>query len=149
MAETHTTKRTRAAEHTGTADKAETAAPEATTESGVTQRRPESAASPAPADTGADHGLPVPVPMVGVHMRRVPMPPGPHAVAGGLAHGASSVTSSVTAMARSVAPDRESALFYGGLGALAVTGLLSWPVAAAIGTGVWVAGRAHTSKQPK
>jgi hypothetical protein len=39
-------------------------------------------------------------------------------------------------------PSTERMLYYGGLGVLATVGALEWPVAAALGVGVWVAGRA-------
>ncbi|MGY2008329.1 hypothetical protein ACW9HJ_24785 [Nocardia gipuzkoensis] len=90
-------------------------------------------ASPTPATKRA--GLPVPVPTVGVRMARVPLPPGPRTVAGGVA--------SATAAVRDRVPDRESLLYFGGLGAAAVTGVVSWPVAGAIGVGVWVAEHAR------
>ena len=38
-------------------------------------------------------------------------------------------------------PNGQRLLYYGGLGALAAFGVVDWPVAAAIGAGVWVAGR--------
>ncbi len=38
-------------------------------------------------------------------------------------------------------PSPERMLYYGGLGLLATVGALEWPVAAALGVGVWVAGR--------
>ncbi|WP_280491662.1 hypothetical protein [Nocardia asiatica] len=80
-------------------------------------------------------GLPVPVPTLGMRMAHVPLPPGPRTVAGGVA--------SVTAAVRDRVPDRESLLYFGGLGAAAVTGVVSWPVAGAIGVGVWVAEHAR------
>jgi hypothetical protein len=45
--------------------------------------------------------------------------------------------------ARANLPPRDQLLYYGGLGLLAVVGVLEWPVAAAVGAGVWVAGRAR------
>jgi hypothetical protein len=39
------------------------------------------------------------------------------------------------------APSADQLLYYGGLGALAAFGAIEWPVAAAIGAGVWVARR--------
>jgi hypothetical protein len=42
-------------------------------------------------------------------------------------------------------PPVERLLYYGGLGVLATVGVLEWPVAAAVGAGVWVAGRARTA----
>lgn len=38
-------------------------------------------------------------------------------------------------------PSTERLVYYGGLGLLAAAGALEWPVAAALGVGVWVAGR--------
>jgi hypothetical protein len=38
-------------------------------------------------------------------------------------------------------PPTSRLLYYGGLGLAAITGVLEWPVAAAAGIGVWVAGR--------
>ncbi|MBF6338210.1 hypothetical protein IU450_20270 [Nocardia abscessus] len=90
-------------------------------------------ASPPPTTKRA--GLSVPVPTLGVRMARVPLPPGPRTVAGGVA--------SATAAVRKGVPDRESLLYFGGLGAAAVTGVVSWPVAGAIGVGVWVAEHAR------
>jgi hypothetical protein len=40
-------------------------------------------------------------------------------------------------------PPTDKLLYYAGLGALAVFDLVSWPVAATIGGGVWVASRAR------
>ncbi|MGW4327882.1 hypothetical protein ACWEKR_18520 [Nocardia sp. NPDC004573] len=89
--------------------------------------------SDAPATSRAR--LRVPVPTVGMRMARVPLPPGPRTVATGV--------SSATTAVRNRVPDRESLLYFGGLGAAAVTGLVSWPVAGAIGVGVWVAEHAR------
>ncbi|TQM32798.1 hypothetical protein [Nocardia bhagyanarayanae] len=84
----------------------------------------------------AEHaGLRVPIPTVGVRMARVPLPPGSRTAADGV--------SSVTTAVLHRVPDRESMLYYGGLGAAAATGLVSWPVATAIGVGVWVAEHAR------
>ncbi|MBF6078099.1 hypothetical protein ACWEPH_09830 [Nocardia beijingensis] len=82
-------------------------------------------------------GLRVPVPTLGLRMARVPLLPGPRTVATGV--------SSATTAVRDRVPDRESLLYFGGLGAAAVTGLVSWPVAGAIGVGVWVAEHARRS----
>jgi len=43
--------------------------------------------------------------------------------------------------ARANLPPVERLLYYGGLGVMASIGFLEWPVAAAVGAGVWVAGR--------
>jgi hypothetical protein len=40
-------------------------------------------------------------------------------------------------------PPTERLLYYGGVGALAIAGILEWPVAVVAGAGVWVAGRAQ------
>ncbi|MFI6451493.1 hypothetical protein ACIBF6_08050, partial [Streptosporangium amethystogenes] len=45
--------------------------------------------------------------------------------------------------ARSFLPPPERIVYYGGLGALAVAGLIEWPVAAAIGVGTMIAQRAR------
>lgn len=42
---------------------------------------------------------------------------------------------------RTFLPPTERLLYYGGLGVMAVAGVLEWPVAAAVGAGVWVASR--------
>jgi hypothetical protein len=47
----------------------------------------------------------------------------------------------VTDAVRDNVPSREHLIYYGGLGALAAFGIVDWPVAAAIGAGVWLAGR--------
>ncbi|WP_330231029.1 hypothetical protein OHA40_00165 [Nocardia sp. NBC_00508] len=92
-----------------------------------------------PSTTGSEtatterDGLRVPIPTLGVRMTRVPLPPGPRTVAAG--------ASSATAAVRRRVPDGQSLLYYGGLGVAAAAGLVSWPVAAAIGAGVWVAER--------
>ena len=39
-------------------------------------------------------------------------------------------------------PPTERLLYYGGLGVMATVGVLEWPVAAAVGVGFWLAGRA-------
>jgi len=43
--------------------------------------------------------------------------------------------------ARANLPPMDRVLYYGGLGLMASVGFLEWPVAAAVGAGVWVAGR--------
>ncbi|GAA4221984.1 hypothetical protein GCM10023075_11950 [Streptosporangium album] len=45
--------------------------------------------------------------------------------------------------AKSFLPPPERMVYYGGLGALAVAGLIEWPVAAAIGVGTMIAQRAR------
>jgi hypothetical protein len=48
-------------------------------------------------------------------------------------------------MVRASLPPPERLAYYSGLGALAALGILDWPVAGAIGTGVWVATRTRRS----
>jgi hypothetical protein len=43
--------------------------------------------------------------------------------------------------ARAIRPSTERAIYYGGLGGLAVTGVVEWPFAAVMGIGVWLASR--------
>jgi hypothetical protein len=97
--------------------------------------------------TAGNDGLKIPVPTVGVRQVRVAMPhvpqidlSTPRTVVVQVAHG---VTAAPGVLRRHL-PDRNRLLFYGGLGALAIFDAISWPVAAAIGTGVWVAGRARS-----
>jgi type IV secretory pathway TrbD component len=75
-----------------------------------------------------------PVLTVGVRLMRLPTP---RNLVSGAAPGA----------IRDRLPDRKHVLYYGGLGALAAFGVLSWPTAAVIGTGVWIAGRACANGQ--
>jgi hypothetical protein len=42
---------------------------------------------------------------------------------------------------RAMLPSAERAAYYGGLGVLAVAGVLEWPVAAVVGAGVWLVSR--------
>ncbi|MEV0418382.1 hypothetical protein [Streptosporangium canum] len=51
-------------------------------------------------------------------------------------------------VARSFLPPPERMVYYGGLGALAVAGLIEWPVAAAIGVGTVIAQRARGGRRP-
>jgi len=55
---------------------------------------------------------------------------------------ATAQTKFVAQTVRANLPSTERMLYYGGLGVLATVGALEWPVAAALGVGVWVAGRA-------
>ncbi|MGI5158275.1 hypothetical protein [Microbispora sp. CA-102843] len=50
-------------------------------------------------------------------------------------------------VARTFLPPPERIMYYGGLGALAVLGILEWPVAAAIGAGTLIAQRARSREQ--
>jgi hypothetical protein len=45
-------------------------------------------------------------------------------------------------MVRSNLPPPDRLFYYGGLAALAAIGVVDWPVAAAVGAGVWIATRA-------
>jgi hypothetical protein len=45
-------------------------------------------------------------------------------------------------------PTTERMMYYGGLAALAAIGVLEWPVAAAVGAGVWVAARTSRRATP-
>jgi len=44
-------------------------------------------------------------------------------------------------------PPTERLVYYGGLGLMATVGVLEWPVAAAVGVGVWLAGRTGSSRR--
>jgi hypothetical protein len=44
-------------------------------------------------------------------------------------------------------PPTERLVYYGGLGLMATVGVLEWPVAAAVGVGVWLAGRAGAGRR--
>jgi hypothetical protein len=46
-------------------------------------------------------------------------------------------------------PPPERLLYYGGLGLMATIGVLEWPVAAAVGVGVWLAGRQGAGRRPQ
>jgi hypothetical protein len=84
------------------------------------------------------------VPMLTVGVRRVHLP-APGAVMAGALNGAAGVSDAVRDR---IMPDRQTMLYYGGLGAMAAFGVLSWPAAAAIGAGVWVAERARGAGRP-
>jgi hypothetical protein len=94
------------------------------------------------APLGAPHGRgpAIPVLTVGVRMMRLPVP---RNLMAGAAPGALDVSGAI----RGRLPDRKHLLYYGGLGALAAFGVLSWPTAAVVGTGVWIAGRACADGQ--
>ena len=51
--------------------------------------------------------------------------------------------------ARSMLPSGRSLLFFGGLAATAVAGIIEWPVAAAIGVGSALAGQGATNPEPR
>jgi hypothetical protein len=75
-----------------------------------------------------------------VHMR-VPVPRVPIAHPGALL----AQTRWAAQTARSMLPSAERIAYYGGLGALAIAGVLEWPVAAVMGAGVWIA--SHTGQR--
>ncbi len=79
----------------------------------------------------------VPVP-VGV---RVPTPHMPHLHMPSSAQNAAKRTASGFGVVRANLPRPRQMLYYGALGGLAAVGAIEWPVAAAIGAGVWVASR--------
>jgi hypothetical protein len=81
----------------------------------------------------------IPLPFTGM---RIPVPhlpvPSQHDVIVGAVR--------VSNVVRENTPSGDQLLYYGGLGALAAFGVVDWPVAAAIGAGVWIArrhGREH------
>ena len=98
---------------------------------------PTETTGPEPPDTGRHlPGEPtvrwasVPVP-VGV---RIPVPRvNPGSTAKQAAHAAQVV--------RGYLPSPERLLYYGGLGVMAAVGVVEWPVAAALGAGLWLASR--------
>jgi hypothetical protein len=55
----------------------------------------------------------------------------------------------VAGTARSMLPSGKSLLFFGGLAATAIAGIIEWPVAAAIGVGSALAGRDATNPEPR
>jgi hypothetical protein len=88
--------------------------------------------------------LTLPVPTVGVRQIHLSVPalprigaPGPRAVTAQVTHEVVEATQAV----RERLPEPGRLAYYAGLGALAVVGAVSWPVAGAIGVGVWLAGR--------
>lgn len=95
--------------------------------------------------------LPVPVPVsVRLPALRLPVP---HLSVPGLGlptaieRVARSAAGVVTTAGASLPAPRRLA-YYGTLGVMAVAGALEWPVAAAIGVGVWVAGRPPREAEP-
>jgi hypothetical protein len=46
-------------------------------------------------------------------------------------------------------PSVERLLYYGGLTAMAIVGVVEWPVAAVAGAGVWVASRSRGRVAPR
>ncbi|WP_433297635.1 hypothetical protein ACQPZQ_19110 [Pseudonocardia sp. CA-142604] len=51
--------------------------------------------------------------------------------------------------AQSMLPSGRSLLFFGGLAATAIAGIIEWPVAAAIGVGSALAGQGATNPEPR
>jgi hypothetical protein len=77
-------------------------------------------------------GIPVPLTGVRIPVPRLPMPSQQDVIVGAV-HASN--------MVRETTPTAGPLLYYGGLGALAAFGVVDWPVAAAIGAGVWIARR--------
>ncbi|MBB6344856.1 hypothetical protein ACWGH8_41285 [Nonomuraea muscovyensis] len=120
------------------------------------QPRPSATAGTA-ADTARE--LTLELPMVTIRIRppelrlpRVPLPDMPRLPVPRLSHvtmphvNRQEVGHAVD-VARSLLPPPERVAYYGALGALAVVGVIEWPVAAAIGAGTVIAQRAR-SKEP-
>lgn len=55
----------------------------------------------------------------------------------------------VVQTARSMLPSGRTLLFFGGLAATAIAGIIEWPVAAAIGVGSALAGQGATNPEPR
>ena len=111
----------------------EAEAPEAEADGGAGQASPAQEAPP-----GGALAVPVLVPWLRVVRLRLPVPRT-------VASGAGSAMSTV----RGHLPDQDRLAYYGGLAALAALGLVEWPVAAAVGVGVWVAGHNRGRAQPR
>jgi hypothetical protein len=77
-------------------------------------------------------GLRLPVVGVRVPVPHVPLPSQHQVIVGALRVGDA---------VRDNLPKNDRLLYYGGLGALAAFGVVDWPVALVVGTGVWVASR--------
>jgi len=93
--------------------------------------------TPSPAKGGVD----IPVPVIGVRQVHVGAPHLPHVDL------SSQGLAGLQRTVRDKLPEPEQLVYYGGLGALAAFGVVSWPVAAAIGAGVWVARRARSGPE--
>ncbi|WP_433476335.1 hypothetical protein ACQPZP_04355 [Spirillospora sp. CA-142024] len=96
---------------------------------GAARERDESQEGP----TTAGAGVSLPVPVVTPHVKVYKV----HVPGTGRAARASRATASHL-------PSRERLVFYGGLGAAAAFGAISWPVAAAVGIGTEIARRGRT-----
>jgi hypothetical protein len=80
--------------------------------------------------------MPVPVPQkVPVPQVRLPRIPLPHDVLRQTAWAAQAVRANL--------PPTDRLAYYGGIGLMAALGVLEWPVAGAVGAGVWVASHAR------
>jgi hypothetical protein len=95
------------------------------------------AQAPAPPAGGVD----IPVPVIGVRQVHLRTPQLPHVEL------PSRQFAGLQRTVRDKLPEPEKLVYYGGLGALAAFGVMSWPVAAAIGAGVWVAGRVRSGSE--
>lgn len=91
-----------------------------------------------------DRSLTLNLPMLTVQVR----PPDVHLPQIHLPHVNRQEVGQAVDAARSFLPPPERIAYYGGLGALAVAGLLEWPVAAAIGIGTIIAQRARRQDEP-
>ncbi|GGQ74949.1 hypothetical protein [Couchioplanes azureus] len=90
------------------------------------------------AEGGGRGGIPVPFTGVRIAVPHVPLPSQHDVVVGAVR--ASNVV-------RENTPSADQLLYYGGLGVLAAFGVVDWPVAAAIGAGVWIARRHGGERQ--
>lgn len=138
--ETATPEATAAREATTTREATVTPAATAKRQGEDRDLRPENTQEPAERDgrrTGG--GLAVPVLLPWVHVAHVRLP-SPKAVASRAGEAAEAV--------RMRLPERQRVAYYGGLTALAVLGLVEWPVAAAVAAGVWVAGHRQRAAIP-
>ncbi|MFC0864470.1 hypothetical protein ACFHYQ_19445 [Sphaerimonospora cavernae] len=83
------------------------------------------------------------LPFVRIQVR----PPELHLPHIGLPHVSRHDVGQAVDIARTFLPPPERLAYYGGLGALAVLGLIDWPVAAAIGAGTLIAQRTRAQEQ--
>ena len=124
----------------------------ATANATTTQRRPAGGAAtektPAPAqakptpDGGVVRWTAVPVPLVHT---RIAVPSIRMPALGSHFPGLNAVVAQArwaAQAARATLPPADRMLYYGGVGAMAVVGVLEWPVAVVAGAGLWIAGRA-------
>ncbi|WP_433425243.1 hypothetical protein ACQP1V_20135 [Microtetraspora malaysiensis] len=116
-----------------------------TTRTAATRARAARAAStPTPITQGQHDGhngeFTLNLPMVSLQFHRPQMP---HVE---MPHMSRQEVGHAVDVARSFLPPPERVIYYGGLGALAVFGVLEWPVAAAIGVGTMLAQRGRTEE---